>query len=67
MKKPDWIIIPCPSIEITLAQFAEWEKDREKLNFPEGTVKIVATGDPDLPWAIEVATPLSEAKDEAVW
>jgi hypothetical protein len=67
MKKPDWIIIPCSSIEIALAQFGEWEKDRMNLKFPEGTVNIVATFDPDLPWAVEVATPLFEAKEEVVW
>lgn len=67
MKKPDWIIIPCTDMEITLSKFTEWEKDRVKLNFPEGTVNIVATFDPDLPWAVEVATPLFEAKEGDVW
>jgi len=64
MKKPQWIVIPCRSIEITLAQFAKWEKDRVKLNFPKGTVNIVATGDPDLPWVVEVLAELIEAKGE---
>jgi len=57
------IIIPASSIEMALAKFAKWEHRRVELDFPEGTVRIVATGDPDLPWIVEVLEELM-IKDE---
>jgi len=58
------ILIPATSIEIALATFTKWEEKRVRLDFPEGTVRIVATGDPDLPWVIEVLAELMEAEGE---
>jgi len=58
------ILIPVPTIEIAMAKFAKWEKRRVELDFPEDTVRLVATGDPDLPWIVEVLDELVEAADE---
>ncbi len=57
-------LIPVPNIEIALAKFAKWEEKRVKLGFPEDTVRIIATGDPDLPWVVEVLDELIETEDE---
>jgi len=61
------IIIPAPSIEIALAEFSEWEEKRVELDFPEGTVRIVATGDPDLPWVVEVLEELMIEAEDELW
>jgi hypothetical protein len=66
-KKPNWILIPTPDIETALARFAAWEKDRERFGFYPGAVAIVATGDPHLPWAVEVSARLVEKSLGEVW
>jgi len=58
------ILIPVPNIEMALRKFTRWEEERVRLGFPEGTVRIIATGDPDLPWVVEVLEELIEAADE---
>jgi len=58
------ILIPVPTIEIAMAKFAKWEKRRVELDFPEDTVRLVATGDPDLPWIVEVLDELIKASGE---
>jgi hypothetical protein len=60
MEDLDWIRIPVPDIETALARLAVWEEDRVRLGFYPGVVGIVATGDPNLPWAVEVSSRLVE-------
>lgn len=61
------ILIPAPRIELALAEFSKWEEKRVKLDFPEGTVRIVATGDPDLPWVVEVLDELMIKDEDELW
>jgi len=57
-------LFPVPSIEMAIAKYAKWERKRLELDLPEDTVRIVATGDPDLPWIVEVLDELVKAEDE---
>jgi hypothetical protein len=67
LQDPDWIRFPQPDIETALTRLAVWEKDRVKFGFYPGSVGIVATGDPNHPWAVEVSQRLFAKSFAEVW
>ncbi len=67
LQDPDWMYFPVADIETALIRLASWEKDRVKFGFYPGSVGIVATGDPNQPWAVEVSSRLVQKSLYEVW